>query len=141
VPFPLVIVFTMLREGMEISVPGFGDEEINGNRLTDIGVAWLGWAVFAGISAAVTRQPFPFGLRGSDYTRDRLRVVVAAMGAGLVLKGCSAWPPSRTEWKHSPVQLRGGRQTTRQPGTASLHTGQTRPHSCGRHWRVLPAVA
>ena len=71
VPFPLVMAFTMLWEGLEISVPGFGDEEINGNRLTDIGVAWLGWAVFAGMSAAVTKQPFPFGVRGSDYTRDR----------------------------------------------------------------------
>ncbi|MFF0000066.1 hypothetical protein [Streptomyces avermitilis] len=85
VPFPLVMTFTMLWEGLEISVPGFGDEEINGNRLTDIGVAWLGWAAFAGMSAAVTMQPFPFGFRGSDYTRDRHY-------------GSSSWEHWRRDW-------------------------------------------
>jgi len=44
-PLVVVMVLTLGWELFEISVPGFGDEEINSNRLSDVGVAWLGWLV------------------------------------------------------------------------------------------------
>jgi hypothetical protein len=40
VPFLVTVVLTALWEVLEITVPGYGDEEINGNRLLDVGVAW-----------------------------------------------------------------------------------------------------
>jgi len=48
-----------LWELLEISVPGFGDEKINGNRLVDNLVAWIGWLIAAGISALVSGVPLP----------------------------------------------------------------------------------
>jgi hypothetical protein len=45
VPFVLVVTVTIAWELLEISVPGFGDEEITGNRLIDILVAWIGWLI------------------------------------------------------------------------------------------------
>jgi len=50
-PFLVLLALTFAWEVLEISVPGFGDEEINGNRLVDITVAWLGWMLAAGIAA------------------------------------------------------------------------------------------
>lgn len=71
VPFPLVAAATLGWEVVEIAAPGFGDHEINANRPTDIGVAWVGWAVAAGISSWRTRAPFPHGFVGSHCTTDR----------------------------------------------------------------------
>lgn len=71
VPFPLVALATVTWEVFETTAPGFGDHEVNGNRATDIGVAWLGWAVAAGISSYVTEAPFPHGFQGRHYTEDR----------------------------------------------------------------------
>jgi hypothetical protein len=51
IPFVVVAILTILWEGVEISVPGFGDEEINGNRMFDILLAWTGWLVAASIIA------------------------------------------------------------------------------------------
>lgn len=45
VPFFVVVIATVAWELLEISVPGFGDEEITGNRLIDILVAWIGWLI------------------------------------------------------------------------------------------------
>ena len=59
-PFLVVAALTVSWEILEISVPGFGDEEINGNRLIDIAVAWVGWLLAAGLSALVSSQPLPF---------------------------------------------------------------------------------
>jgi hypothetical protein len=73
VPFPVMVGFTVLWEGVEMSVPGFGDHEINANRLTDILLAWAGWFTFAGMGAAVTGQHhLPMGFSRSDWTQDRL---------------------------------------------------------------------
>lgn len=47
VPFVVVVIVTVGWELLEISVPGFGDEEITGNRLTDTLVAWIGWLIAA----------------------------------------------------------------------------------------------
>jgi cytochrome b561 len=47
VPLVVVAIATMAWEVLEISVPGFGDEEITGNRLIDILVAWIGWLIAA----------------------------------------------------------------------------------------------
>jgi hypothetical protein len=44
-------------ELLEITVPGYGDEEINGNRLIDIAVAWVGWGLAGGLSAWASGQP------------------------------------------------------------------------------------
>jgi len=43
VSFPIVALLTVAWEAFEITVHGFGDEEINANRITDILVAWGGW--------------------------------------------------------------------------------------------------
>jgi hypothetical protein len=59
-PFVVVAGLTVAWEVLEISVPGFGDEEINGNRLTDITVAWLGWGAAAALTAAACHQALPF---------------------------------------------------------------------------------
>jgi hypothetical protein len=59
-PLLIVVALTALWELLEIIVPGFGDEEINGNRLVDNLVAWIGWVVAAGMSALVSSQPLPF---------------------------------------------------------------------------------
>lgn len=58
-PFIIIAAATLLWEVLEICVPGFGDEEINGNRLTDILVAWTGWLVAAGIFALASQVPLP----------------------------------------------------------------------------------
>jgi RHS repeat-associated protein len=71
VPFPLVMLSTILWEGVEITAPGFGDHEINGNRLMDIGVAWAGWLVASSITAAWLKAPWPHGFAADHYTRDR----------------------------------------------------------------------
>jgi hypothetical protein len=60
VPLLVVVALTVLWEALEISVPGFGDEEINGNRLVDNLVAWAGWLVAAGISALASDVTLPF---------------------------------------------------------------------------------
>lgn len=43
VSFPVVALLTVAWEAFEITVHGFGDDEINANRITDILVAWGGW--------------------------------------------------------------------------------------------------
>jgi hypothetical protein len=60
VPFLIAVVLTALWEVLEITVPGYGDEEINGNRYFDMAVAWIGWLLAAGLSAWVANQPLPF---------------------------------------------------------------------------------
>jgi hypothetical protein len=60
VPFVVVAAVTIGWELVEISVPGFGDEEINGNRLTDISVAWLGWLAAVCVSASAIGWVIPF---------------------------------------------------------------------------------
>jgi hypothetical protein len=59
VPFLVTVVLTALWEVLEITVPGYGDEEINGNRLFDMAVAWAGWLLAAGLSAWAANQPVP----------------------------------------------------------------------------------
>lgn len=59
VPFAVVALCTVCWELLEITVPGFGDEEINGNRLTDIAVAWGGWLVAVGLSAVASSWLLP----------------------------------------------------------------------------------
>jgi hypothetical protein len=58
-PFIITVMLTTFWELLEISVPGFGDEEINGNRLTDNLVAWIGWLTAAGISALISGVALP----------------------------------------------------------------------------------
>jgi hypothetical protein len=60
IPFPVVAILTILWEVVEISVPGFGDEEINGNRMFDILLAWTGWLVAATIIAVGSGVSMPF---------------------------------------------------------------------------------
>jgi hypothetical protein len=59
-PFLVVVGLTIAWELLEISVPGFGDEEINGNRLVDMLVAWGGWLLAAGIAAWASDVSLPF---------------------------------------------------------------------------------
>ncbi|GAA3346995.1 hypothetical protein GCM10020358_60100 [Amorphoplanes nipponensis] len=59
VPLLVTVALTTLWEVLEITVPGYGDEEINGNRLLDMGVAWLGWLLAAAVSALAAGQPVP----------------------------------------------------------------------------------
>jgi len=58
-PLLVTVALTIGWELLEVCVPGYGDEEINGNRLIDNLVAWIGWIIAAGISAWVSGQPFP----------------------------------------------------------------------------------
>jgi hypothetical protein len=58
-PLLVVVVVTLGWELLEISVPGFGDEEINGNRLTDIAVAWIGWLIGLAVAATAGGWVFP----------------------------------------------------------------------------------
>jgi hypothetical protein len=60
IPFLAVAILTILWEVLEISVPGFGDEEINGNRMFDILLAWTGWLVAGGIIALAADQALRF---------------------------------------------------------------------------------
>ncbi len=73
VPFPVVAAATLLWEVVEIVAPGFGDKEINANRMTDIGVAWAGWAVASGITSYLLGVDWALGFRGRDYGPDRSR--------------------------------------------------------------------
>jgi cytochrome b561 len=59
-PFFVVVGLTIAWELLEMSVPGFGDEEINGNRLVDMLVAWVGWLAAAAIAAAASDVSVPF---------------------------------------------------------------------------------
>jgi RHS repeat-associated protein len=72
VPFPIVAVLTVAWEGFEMTVPGFGESEINANRIMDITVAWFGWLVAAGSISVATRQQMPWGFNSRSYTEDRL---------------------------------------------------------------------
>ena len=58
-PFLVVAALTVAWECLEISVPGFGDEEINGNRAGDILVAWLGWTVTCAVVAYALGERLP----------------------------------------------------------------------------------
>jgi RHS repeat-associated protein len=71
VPFPFVMMSTILWEGVEITAPGFGDHEINGNRMMDIAVAWAGWLVTSAIMAKWLKAPWPHGFSGDHYTLER----------------------------------------------------------------------
>jgi hypothetical protein len=62
VPAPFVVIFTIAWEFFEYFVPGFGDQEIFANRVVDVLVAWAGWFVVAGIIAAATQTPMPWGI-------------------------------------------------------------------------------
>jgi hypothetical protein len=59
-PWLVVAILTLAWEFLEICVPGFGDEEISGNRLVDILVAWVGWLVAAAIIGALVDTAIPF---------------------------------------------------------------------------------
>jgi hypothetical protein len=73
VPFPVMASFTIVWEVFEMSVPGFGDQEINANRINDIVLAWAGWITFAGmVSLATGQRRLPWGFSREDYTQDRL---------------------------------------------------------------------
>lgn len=61
-PFIVTAGLTASWELLEITVPGYGDEEVNGNRLTDIAVAWVGWGLAAGLSAWASGHPLPIRL-------------------------------------------------------------------------------
>jgi hypothetical protein len=66
------VLSTILWEGVEITAPGFGDHEINGNRLMDIAVAWAGWLVTSSLTAAWLKAPWPHGFAIPDhYKGDR----------------------------------------------------------------------
>lgn len=72
VPFPLVALSTILWEGVEMTFPGVGDKEVNGNRIADIGLAWGGWLVAASLtSGLLLHSPFPHGFVGAHYTGER----------------------------------------------------------------------
>lgn len=65
VPFPVMAGLTVSWEVFEMSVPGFGDHEINANRMTDILLAWAGWFTAAGIASQVAKTKLPLGQPGS----------------------------------------------------------------------------
>jgi hypothetical protein len=46
-PFLVVAVLTIGWEIFEMFANGSGEDEINSNRLADIGLAWLGWPLAA----------------------------------------------------------------------------------------------
>ena len=54
-PFLLVAALTIGWEVVEISVPGSGDKEINGNRMVDNLVAWGGWLIAGGIASEIAK--------------------------------------------------------------------------------------
>jgi hypothetical protein len=58
-PLLITIALTVGWELLEIVVPGFGDEEINGNRLIDNLVAWAGWLLVVLLSAVLGGLPIP----------------------------------------------------------------------------------
>jgi RHS repeat-associated protein len=51
-PFPVVAALTVLWEGFEMFAHGFGENEVNSNRLADIGLAWAGWLISFALHAA-----------------------------------------------------------------------------------------
>ena len=59
-PFVVVVGLTIAWELSEISVPGIGDEEINGNRLIDTLVAWGGWFLATGVGVLFSDLSMPF---------------------------------------------------------------------------------
>jgi RHS repeat-associated protein len=76
VPFPIVAALTVSWEVFETTVPGFGESEINANRIMDITVAWGGWLIAAGTISAIRGQQMPWGFNKRSYTEDRLLGVV-----------------------------------------------------------------
>lgn len=58
-PWLVVAILTLAWEFLEICVPGFGDEEISGNRLVDVLVAWVGWLVAALVIGALVDVALP----------------------------------------------------------------------------------
>lgn len=60
VPGPLVVVYTVAWEIFEWQVPGFGEAEITLNRIVDVAVACIGWALVTLIVAAATRTAVPW---------------------------------------------------------------------------------
>lgn len=72
----LVMILTSAWELLEVVVPGFGDEEINGNRMFDLFVAWLGWFVAAFVISRMLNTRVPFIGGASHRTRQELRAAV-----------------------------------------------------------------
>jgi RHS repeat-associated protein len=61
VPFATVVITTVAWELFEKYFPGFGDKEADRNRVSDIGVAWAGWLLFAVITAPALGVALPWG--------------------------------------------------------------------------------
>jgi hypothetical protein len=59
IPLIFVLIVVFLWECFEFCVTGFGDQEIILNKLTDMGVAVVGWAVVVVVLMIATHSPFP----------------------------------------------------------------------------------
>jgi RHS repeat-associated protein len=74
IPFPVVAVITVLWEVFEAKFHGFGEGESWGNRVVDVGVAWVGWIMFAGGVSLFdpNRRPMPWLVPAREsWARDR----------------------------------------------------------------------
>lgn len=60
IPFTLTLIITIAWEFFEKFVPGIGESEIFLNRLVDVGVALLGWVVFAFLIVQIEGGGMPF---------------------------------------------------------------------------------
>jgi hypothetical protein len=67
VPFLLVAALTILWEIFEVTVPGFGDEEITGNHLIDILSAWAGWVITIALICPQLGLTIPILRAGPEY--------------------------------------------------------------------------
>jgi hypothetical protein len=59
IPLIFVLIVVFLWECFEFSVTGFGDQETILNKLTDMGVAVVGWGVVILVLMLTTHAPFP----------------------------------------------------------------------------------
>ena len=59
IPLLFVLIIVFIWECFEFSVTGFGDQETMLNKLTDMGVAVLGWAVVVVVLMVFKHAPFP----------------------------------------------------------------------------------
>jgi RHS repeat-associated protein len=72
VPFSVVAVITVLWEVFEYAFHGFGQNESWWNRIVDVGVAWVGWVLFAGGVSLLDQRPLPvLAPNRESWARDR----------------------------------------------------------------------
>jgi hypothetical protein len=74
IPFPVVAVITVLWEVFEYVFHGIGEGESFDNRVVDVGIAWVGWILFAGGVSLLdpNKRPMPWLAPAREsWARDR----------------------------------------------------------------------